>query len=394
MMTDAPRPDEQRARDEAASDAATAAERNAVIAKLRRTPLMAALLQRVDPNTPDLQKAVRAAIAAIAAQRHAPEDILKLEQAVNRALEQLPISVLTDLFYDELEIGNLPSDAFSTIVSLLDSVARAEPESRELQLRTLWSWYWEREVLALRRFRRTGGSDHDVLMQRPYFWRPGLTSKPFWEPEELPWLRRLEEAYSDIYAELQAVRRQQAWQPYRPVEYPDLLIRYKNSDNYSDWNGFFFYHPFHGKFVGNHESCPRTSELIESIPRLCRDDLVLFSALSPKRVIPPHCGPINGRLRVHLCLTGANGCFLRVGTQIRQWQDGKVLVFDDSFEHQVCHNGDQTRVVLMLNVLQPDMPDEEAAFVQNLATKNMKVHAEDAQQVADRLALSRSKWWT
>jgi aspartyl/asparaginyl beta-hydroxylase (cupin superfamily) len=94
---------------------------------------------------------------------------------------------------------------------------------------------------------------------------------------------------------------------------------------------------------------------------------------------------------VHLALTGAEGCYLRVGTQIREWKDGKVLVFDDSFEHQVCHDGPRTRVVLMMNVLQPGLPERDA--VDRSSVTNEQAYIETAEDQAAAEALRRAGWW-
>jgi aspartyl/asparaginyl beta-hydroxylase (cupin superfamily) len=51
-----------------------------------------------------------------------------------------------------------------------------------------------------------------------------------------------------------------------------------------------------------------------------------------------HTGPINLRLRIHLPLiipTGNGKCGIRVGSQQRSWMNGKALVLDDSYEHEV-----------------------------------------------------------
>ena len=51
-----------------------------------------------------------------------------------------------------------------------------------------------------------------------------------------------------------------------------------------------------------------------------------------------HAGPKNQRLTLHLGLTVPSGTTIRVGAEpgeIREWEEGKVLAFDDSFVHEV-----------------------------------------------------------
>lgn len=43
----------------------------------------------------------------------------------------------------------------------------------------------------------------------------------------------------------------------------------------------------------------------------------------------------------------------------RTWEDGKILIFDDSYEHEVWHNGTSVRVVFIVDVWHPDLSEEE-----------------------------------
>jgi beta-hydroxylase len=42
-----------------------------------------------------------------------------------------------------------------------------------------------------------------------------------------------------------------------------------------------------------------------------------------------------------------------VGDDIRHWEAGKSLIFDDTFNHEVWNDTDETRVVLFVDVLRP-----------------------------------------
>ena len=42
-----------------------------------------------------------------------------------------------------------------------------------------------------------------------------------------------------------------------------------------------------------------------------------------------------------------------VGTVRCTWQDGRVLIFDDTYPHAVCNNTDQERVVLLFDFARP-----------------------------------------
>ncbi len=82
----------------------------------------------------------------------------------------------------------------------------------------------------------------------------------------------------------------------------------------------------------------------------------MFSILSPRKHILDHRGPYKGVLRYHLGLivpAAAEQCRIRVGDDVRHWREGESLVFDDTFNHEVWNDTDETRVVLFVDVLRP-----------------------------------------
>ena len=103
---------------------------------------------------------------------------------------------------------------------------------------------------------------------------------------------------------------------------------------------------------------PNTCALIEAFPDAsgCKRGQVKFSVMQPGTYVWPHTGPTNCRLRLHLGLEIPEGVAIRVATETRTWEEGKFLVFDDSFEHEVWHNGTRSRLVLIMDVWHPDLP--------------------------------------
>ena len=81
--------------------------------------------------------------------------------------------------------------------------------------------------------------------------------------------------------------------------------------------------------------------------------------MQPGTHVWPHTGPTNCRIRSHLGLIVPDGTRLRVGNVTRSWTEGKVLVFDDSFEHEVWHDGDSYRLVLIVDLWHPELTVEE-----------------------------------
>lgn len=85
----------------------------------------------------------------------------------------------------------------------------------------------------------------------------------------------------------------------------------------------------------------------------------MFSLLAPQTHIPAHTGINNARLVCHLPLIVPEGCWFRVGSQIRKWEPGKLLIFDDTVEHEAMNPSDQLRVVLIFDVWHPALSDQE-----------------------------------
>lgn len=111
------------------------------------------------------------------------------------------------------------------------------------------------------------------------------------------------------------------------------------------WDTFGLY-GFCKKIAQNCELCPETTKLVEAIPNMT---MAGFSALEPGTHIKPHVGYTDAVLRCHLPLITPPGCALRVGTEVRNWEEGKCLVFDDTTEHEAWNRSDQVRVVLLID---------------------------------------------
>jgi beta-hydroxylase len=99
--------------------------------------------------------------------------------------------------------------------------------------------------------------------------------------------------------------------------------------------------------------CPETWRLLQGVPELVG---AMFSVLQPGRVLPPHRGPYNGLLRLHLGLIvpdEPDKVGIRVVDKIRPWEEGQALIFDDTLEHEAWNDSDQTRVVLLVDFARP-----------------------------------------
>jgi aspartate beta-hydroxylase len=176
---------------------------------------------------------------------------------------------------------------------------------------------------------------------------PGLRARPIYDGREIAWTARLEAAYPEIKREALALLERSALQPH-PQRLTDA----------GSWLTSYFY--VNGEELeATHKACPVTSSVLKSCFPLGLGEQIFFSILSGGAHIKPHCGPWNTRLTCHLGLVVPDGASIRVGTEIIRWQEGKCLVFDDSFEHEVWNRSDEQRIVLLIQFWHPDLTSDE-----------------------------------
>jgi aspartyl/asparaginyl beta-hydroxylase (cupin superfamily) len=167
--------------------------------------------------------------------------------------------------------------------------------------------------------------------------------KLFYNITEFEELRVLEDNYDIIKNELLQLLQSQinGWNP----SYPNYLT----SDSKGLWKTFTFQF-FNIKNIVNIKKCPKTFDVLSKIPELITAE---FSHLPPNTHIKPHKGFTRMVLRVHLGLIVPKECAIRVENQTRPWEEGKVLILDDSFEHEAWNKSDDDRFILMLDIANP-----------------------------------------
>ena len=170
----------------------------------------------------------------------------------------------------------------------------------------------------------------------------------FFENDSFPWIAEVEANWATIRAELEKVLADREALPnFQDISKDQLEIT--DDDN---WKTFFLY-GFGFKAKLGVEMCPLTAALMERIPGM---KTAMFSILSPRKHILDHRGPYKGVLRYHLGLIvpqDKEACRIRVGEDVRHWVQGKSMIFDDTYNHEVWNDTDETRVVLFVDVLRP-----------------------------------------
>jgi len=177
----------------------------------------------------------------------------------------------------------------------------------------------------------------------------------FFPLERFPWAAHVERNWTVIREELERVLEDREALP----NFQDISKDQVEITDDDRWKTYFLYGYGFEAQLGV-ETCPRTAALMREIPGMTT---AMFSILSPRKHILDHRGPYKGVLRYHLGLIvpqDAEACRIRVGEDIRHWREGESMIFDDTYNHEVWNDTDETRVVLFVDVLRP-LPRLEAA---------------------------------
>jgi aspartyl/asparaginyl beta-hydroxylase (cupin superfamily) len=170
----------------------------------------------------------------------------------------------------------------------------------------------------------------------------------FFPLERFPWVAHIEANWEVILQELQTVLEDREALP----NFQDISKDQVEITDDDRWKTFFLYgYGFEAKL--GVQMCPRTAALMREIPGMTT---AMFSILSPRKHILDHRGPYKGVLRYHLGLIvpqEQEACRIRVGSDFRHWAPGESVIFDDTFNHEVWNDTDETRVVLFVDVLRP-----------------------------------------
>lgn len=168
----------------------------------------------------------------------------------------------------------------------------------------------------------------------------------FYNPQDFPELLILQNNWKTIKEELEKVdtlMNHKKWM--------ETFPNYVKSDKDESWQVFTF--RFFGMNHWDHQRlCPKTTELINQTIEIISCD---FSKMKGKTRILPHTGYTKMVLRCHLPLKVPEDkkCGIQVGDEIHFHEEGKLLVFDDSFMHEAWNESEKDRTVLMFDIPNP-----------------------------------------
>jgi hypothetical protein len=202
-----------------------------------------------------------------------------------------------------------------------------------------------------------------IFVQEPSaYYFPGLPQIQYYEREAFDWVPTVEAAAPAIRDELQALLATgtDGFRPYLQADPNRPRLDDNQLLDSRDWSALFL--------CENGEQsddviarCPRAWEAVQAapLPRIAHSPTIMFSLLRAGARIAPHSGVHNVRLTCHLPLVVPPGCAFRVGNEVRAWEEGKLLIFDDTIEHEAWNDSNEDRIVLIFDIWRPEISAQE-----------------------------------
>jgi len=171
--------------------------------------------------------------------------------------------------------------------------------------------------------------------------------RKFFEPSLTPLSRELEENYFHILAETKKIMaRYDDFAPFQDISPDQTYI--SNDDK---WR-MFFLKGAGITFKKNASNFPALMNILNKDKRVVS---AYLSVLGPEKALNPHEGPWAGVLRMHmgLIIPDPEKCHINVEGDKYHWQNGRVVLFDDTYNHYAVNETDELRVILFIDYMRP-----------------------------------------
>ena len=175
-----------------------------------------------------------------------------------------------------------------------------------------------------------------------------IGDQPVFDPKLFAWVAEVEARWTEIRAELEALLDKRGAIP--PLA--DISPDHRRIAPPNKWKSFFL-HGYGYRVEENLRRCPKTAEIVARIPGL---NSAFFSILDPGAHIPRHRGVTKAFLTAHLGLVvpaNREACRMQLDDQSLSWSEGRTIVFDDTFHHEVWNDADGLRAVLLIQFRRP-----------------------------------------
>ena len=182
----------------------------------------------------------------------------------------------------------------------------------------------------------------------------------FYDAKSFPWVDKIEDNWEVIKNEIASyVSHNKEIKPY---------FNEKLTVDATKWKSFALL-VWGWKKNKNIKQCLKTYELLNNIEGLVSASI---SILDPETIIKPHFGDTNAIMRCHLGLIIPGQlpyCGIEVGGIQKSWEEGKLIIFDDSQTHSAWNNTKQTRIVMIIDVVRKEFLDKKYFICSTILSK-------------------------
>jgi len=203
--------------------------------------------------------------------------------------------------------------------------------------------------------------------QRIHHYIKDLSPNPIWDIEETGYeekLREIESNWKIIRDEaLELIR----LTPEQNVTYGQDAI----ASPKENWKHYYIHGLNQESFPSRVcDVTPTLCNLLKDYPpaTLCPLGSIKLSYIAPDTIIQPHTSNLNFRIRAQLPLfvpplnatetSDMSKMVMNGGKHEIKWEEGKMVVIDDSFEHEVINETSQPRILLLIDLVHPEMTQE------------------------------------
>ena len=112
------------------------------------------------------------------------------------------------------------------------------------------------------------------------------------------------------------------------------------------------------------ENCEKTPILCRLVDQIepaikCTRCEIKLSLVLPDVKIYPRCGITNCKIRAYMSVKKFGSTHMRVLNESRELTEGKLVIIDDSFEHEVKNEGSGYHLALVVDFWHPDLTESK-----------------------------------
>jgi beta-hydroxylase len=207
---------------------------------------------------------------------------------------------------------------------------------------------WERRLAKLRDVVISAGERALPSIDRLLMRSAAIEEHSVFPNRLFPWIPALEANWTAIRDEAQELLQDRMIAP--PVR--ELSPEHRKIAVDDRWRSFFLW-AYGVRIDANCARCPETARIVEQVPGLLT---AFYSVMLAGAHVPRHTGPTKAIITAHLGLIiplKRDRCHMQVVDQDVVWEEGKIVVFDDMYPHEVWNDTDEDRIILLLHLKRP-----------------------------------------